>query len=313
MPCLRHALVLTAGLGTRLRPLTEVRAKPAIPVAGVPMVRRIVSWLAGQGVGDIVLNLHHLPHTITAVVGDGSDLFTRVRYSWEHPVVLGSAGGPRQALSIVGADVFLIVNGDVLTDFDLNALCQAHVDSGALVTLALVRNREPHRYGGVRLDAEGNVAGFPPPGAAAEEVFHFVGVQVAHADAFRPLGIGQPAASVRGIYDDLITQRPGSIRGFVGDAAFWDVGTVSDYWRTSWSLADGADGSTAMRGDRVDIAPTARVSRSIFWDDVVVPHDCVLDECIVTDGVLIPSGSRFRQTIVMRGADGANRTVRFQP
>src|SRR6266705_2339360 len=98
------ALVLTAGLGTRLRPLTNVRAKPAIPVAGEPMICRIIAWLASRGGTDLVLNLHHRPDTIAAVVGDGADLGARVRYSWEQPVVLGSAGGPRQALPIVGAE-----------------------------------------------------------------------------------------------------------------------------------------------------------------------------------------------------------------
>src|SRR5215217_7432288 len=144
----RHALVLTAGLGTRLRPLTDVRAKPAIPVAGEPMIRRIVAWLTAQGVDDLVLNLHHRPETITAVLGDGRDLGARVRYSWEQPRVLGSAGGPRLARPIVGAASFLIVNGDTLTDVDLRRIVDTHAASGALVTLALVPNREFLRYGG---------------------------------------------------------------------------------------------------------------------------------------------------------------------
>ena len=74
---------------------------------------------------DLVVNLHHLPHTVTAVLGDGSDLAVRVRYSWEQPRILGSAGGPRQALDIIGEDTFLIVNGDTLTDLDLRALVDA--------------------------------------------------------------------------------------------------------------------------------------------------------------------------------------------
>ena len=94
------ALVLTAGLATRLRPLSLVRAKAAMPVGGEPLVRRILRGLRASGVMDAVLNLHHLPHTITQLVGDGSDLGVRVRYSWEQPV-LGSAGGPRQALPLL--------------------------------------------------------------------------------------------------------------------------------------------------------------------------------------------------------------------
>jgi mannose-1-phosphate guanylyltransferase len=95
--------VLTAGLGTRLRPLTEIRAKAAIPVAGDPMIRRIIRWLVAHGASDLVLNLHHRPETIAAVVGNGDDLGARVRYSWEHPRVLGSAGGPRLALPMIEA------------------------------------------------------------------------------------------------------------------------------------------------------------------------------------------------------------------
>ena len=67
----------------------------------------------------MTLNLHHLPETVARVVGDGSDLGASVRYSWEQPAVLGSAGGPRQALDIIGADSFFVINGDTLTDLDL--------------------------------------------------------------------------------------------------------------------------------------------------------------------------------------------------
>src|SRR6476661_5084153 len=95
-----RALVLTAGLGTRLQPLTYVRAKAAVPVNGDTLARRAVRWLVSHGVTDLVLNLHHRPETITRSVGDGSDMGATVRYSWEEPL-LGSAGGPRHALPLL--------------------------------------------------------------------------------------------------------------------------------------------------------------------------------------------------------------------
>jgi NDP-sugar pyrophosphorylase family protein len=303
----RHAIVLTAGLGTRLRPLTDVRAKPAIPVAGEPMVRRIIAWLAANGVADLVLNLHHRPDTLTAVVGDGSDLAVRVRYSWEQPVVLGSAGGPRQALPIVGAETFLLVNGDTLTDLDLRPLADAHTASGALVTLALVPNREPRRYGGVRLDHRNRVTGFVARGPAAEGSHHFIGVQLVHADAFRSLAGGVAVNSIGGTYDALIATRPGSIGGYVCDARFWDVGTVLDYWNTSFAFT-GHDPDDAMaRGRRADVDASARVTRCIFWDDVSVGPACTLDECIVTDGVRVPTGASYRRVVLVRGDDDGVR------
>src|SRR5205814_2924005 len=204
-----------------------------------------------------VLNLHYLPHTITAVVGDGADLGARVRYSWEQPVVLGTAGGPRRALSVLEADTFFIVNGDTLTSVDLSALSAAHASSSALVTLALVPNVEPLKYGGVRLGRDGEVAGFVPRGAAAAGSFHFVGVQIADRDAFAALPEGQVLSSIGGTYDALVANRPGSVRGFVTETDFWDIGTVLDYWRTSMRLAP---------------APT----RTIVWDNVTIADGSVL-------------------------------------
>lgn len=311
-PPLRHALVLTAGLGTRLRPLTLVRAKPAIPVAGEPLIRRIVRWLAANGVTDVVLNLHHLPATITAVLGDGRDLGSLVRYSWEQPQVLGSAGGPRQALPILGADAFLIVNGDTLSNFDLEALTGAHRSSGALATLALVPNHDPERYGGVRLDAGSRVTGFVPRGRAAAGSFHFVGVQAVQAVAFQSLPAGQAMNSIGGLYDDLIASRPGSVRGLVREAAFWDVGTVADYWRTSFALMSRSQPEHEWRGRNVHVHASASIARSILWNDVEIGAGSVLDECIVTDGVNVPAGAVHRRSILVR-ANGSISMTSFEP
>jgi NDP-sugar pyrophosphorylase family protein len=226
-----RALVLAAGLGTRLRPLTDDRAKPALPVAGEPIVRRIIRHLTLHGVTDLVINLHHLPHTLTAIVGDGSDLGATVRYSWE-PRILGSGGGPRQALDIIGDDTFLIANGDTLTDLAIPALMQAHDQSDALVTLAVVPNREPEKYGGVVAHHDGTVTGFVRRGTDLAS-YHFIGVQIARAEAFRRLPPGQPASSIGGLYDRLIAEQRGAVRVYVADAAFWDIGTIEDYERTS--------------------------------------------------------------------------------
>lgn len=305
---LSHALVLAAGLGTRLRPLTHVRAKPALPLAGTPLVERIVGWLVAQDVTQLVLNLHHRPETIARVVGDGSHLGARVRYSWEQPAVLGSAGGPRLAAPIVGDDPFLIVNGDTLTDLDVRALADAHHRMGGLVTMAVVPNREPDRYGGVRLDAQGRVVGFAARGPSAAGTCHFVGVQVAHAEAFAGVRPGTAANSVGEVYDRLLAARPGSVRGLVCEAAFWDIGTVPDYWRTSRAFAEEAAGAgdraTLGRGAGGHLDPHAVVRDCILWDRVTVGPRAVLDGCIVTDDVAVPAGACHRDAILWRDPQG---------
>jgi NDP-sugar pyrophosphorylase family protein len=298
------ALVLTAGLATRLRPLSLVRAKAAMPVAGEALVRRILRHLQAAGVRDVVLNLHHLPHTITRDVGDGSDLQLCVRYSWETPV-LGSAGGPRQALPLLGDQAFLIVNGDTLAGADLAALVADHRRTGALVTLAVVPQTKPEKYGSVLVDDEGVVAGFSARGTIAPralEPFHFIGIQVAEAAAFASVAPGTVAESFGALYPELIRARPGSVRAFITEAPFFDIGTPDDYLQTSLRLA-GGDGR-ALRGSRTRVDLTARVERSVLWDDVTVDAGASLQGCVVADGVRVPDGTTWSGMMV-RCAEGA--------
>jgi NDP-sugar pyrophosphorylase family protein len=297
-----RALVLAAGLGTRLRPLTFVRAKPAIPVGGEPIMCRILRWLASSGTTDVVINLHYLPATLTGLVGDGSDLGLRVRYSWEQPVVLGSAGGPRQALDLIApVRSFLIVNGDSLSSVNVETLADAHESSDALVTLALTVNRWPLRYGGVRLDRNGCVIGFSRPGPESEGSFHFVGVQMARPEAFAGLPRGRPVNSIGDAYDALLAARAGSIRGFVSELDFFDIGTVADYLTTNLGMVRP---DQTITGRRVQIDRSARVSRSILWDDIEIGRDAALDSCVVTDGVRIPNGAAYSNRIIRAAEHG---------
>ena len=176
--------MLTAGLATRLQPLSSVRAKAALPVAGTPLVTRILRWLRAAGIRRVVLNLHHRADTITRIVGDGSALGLAVRYSWETEI-LGSAGGPARAFPLLEADRFLIVNGDTLADVDLRG-------AGARSTSTPTRwsrwrsSTAAPRYNGVIADAgAGIVRGFGP---RTRRAFHFIGVQAVNASVFAGVG-----------------------------------------------------------------------------------------------------------------------------
>ena len=312
-----RALVLTAGLGTRLQPLTLARAKAAAPVDGEPLARRTIRWLVSHGIRDLVLNLHHRPESITAAVGDGSDLGARVRYSWEMPV-LGSAGGPRHALPLLLDDrspsrTFVLVNGDTLTDVDLPAMIQRHQESGALVSMALIPNPRPDKYGGVMLDDRQVITGFTkrrttgtPP---AEESFHFIGPQIVDATVFAGLPDGVPAESVMEVYPALMRARPGAVRGFVGDWTFRDIGTPSDLLETSLALA-AADGrpDRPRWGRNVRIHPSAHVVRSVLWDDVTIGANAEVADCVIADGVTIPAGAKYAHSAIVVG-DGGHSIV----
>ncbi len=298
-PPLPPALVLTAGLGRRLAPLTDLRAKPALPVAGAPFILRVLRWLHGQGVPAAVLNLHHLPATITGCVGHGTAAGITVRYSWER-TLLGTAGGPRRALGLLGPR-FFIVNGDTLTEVDLQAMARAHAASGAQVSLAVTANPDPERYRGLAVDEQGRVRGFRAPGRPAHA--HFTGVQLVEAPVFAGLRDGEPAASIGGVYDALLAERPGAVRAHGATAPFRDIGTPGDYLATSLALARAEGRPSLPAGARCRIDTTAVLTRTAVWDDVVVEAGCRLADCVVADGVRLPAGSVLeRQVVTPAGA-----------
>jgi NDP-sugar pyrophosphorylase family protein len=299
------ALVLTAGLATRLRPLSLVRAKAALPVAGQPLIVRILRHLNAAGIEDAVLNLHHLPHTITRHLGDGAAFGVRIRYSWEDPV-LGSAGGPRRAMPLLHAlpgapETFLIVNGDTMTDVDLRAVVDAHRTSGALVTMAVVPNTEPQKYGGALVSDEGIITGFVRRGAR-EASWHVIGVQVAEASAFAAVPDNVPYESVLMLYPALIASRRGAVRAYRCDAAFFDIGTPGDYLATSLHFSEREPSSSTI-GARCTIDPSARLDQSVLWDDVTIEGDVLLRECIVADGARVPAGTSWHG-VSLRAARG---------
>lgn len=295
------ALVLTAGLGTRLRPLSAVRAKPAVPVAGIPLAGRILQWLAAAGVRQAVLNLHHRPETLTAVIGDGMAFGVRVRYSWEK-TLLGSAGGPARALPLLDADRFFLVNGDTLSTVDLDAMARQHVDRGARVTVAVVPSPDPLHYNGVCLDPAGTVTGFTPRGPG-NRGWHFIGVQVVDADVFSRLDPDAPADSIGHWYRELIARQPGAVQAYTCDAAFHDIGTAADYLETSLAFARAEGRPEALYGCESAVAAGSVLRQCVLWDHVTVDGGAVLESCVVGDRVHVPGGARYERRAIVRAAD----------
>ncbi|MCC7181397.1 MAG: NDP-sugar synthase [Acidobacteria bacterium] len=297
------ALVLAAGLGTRLAPLSSVRAKAALPVAGRPLIIRILEQLKAAGVERVVVNLHHRAESITRAVGDGRHLGLDVRYSWE-AVVLGSGGGPARALPLLASDRFFIVNGDTLAPVDLAALADAHRAAGALATLAVVP-ADLGRYNAILADGEGRWCGVAPRGSAGAGLpgtpWHFVGVQAVNAAAFAGVATAVPSDTVREIYPRLAAVRPGAVRVYPAAGAFFDIGTPADYFTTVRRIAE-AERRPLDRGCGVTIHPSAHVEDCILWDRVSVGAGARVTGCIVADDVAIPAGVEYDRQVITRDA-----------
>jgi mannose-1-phosphate guanylyltransferase len=279
-------------------------------VAGSTLIERIAATLAEHRIRDLILNLHHLPETITAILGDGSGHGVRVRYSFERPL-LGSGGGPRRAFSLVDDPRLWLVNGDTLARVDLAAMAAAHATSEALVTMALIPNPDPAHYGGVLVDDAGVVTGFTRRGAVSAS-WHFVGVQIAERMAFESLADGVPRETVGGLYPELMASRRGSVRGFLTDSPFLDIGTVADYLAASLSLASSED-PRALIDRHAAVAPDAMLRSTIVWDDVRVGAGATLSHCVITSGVDIPPGFTAEWQVIEPGNGGGRGPLQLTP
>jgi mannose-1-phosphate guanylyltransferase / phosphomannomutase len=134
------AMILAAGFGTRLFPLTIDRTKPAIPFLGKPLVGYVAEYLAKFGFSDVVVNLHHQPDSVIKALGDGSEFGVKINYTVEEPKILGTAGALDNARHLLEDDTFLIANGKIITDIDISKAIETHKNSGAIATMILKPN-----------------------------------------------------------------------------------------------------------------------------------------------------------------------------
>lgn len=161
-------MILAAGEGSRLRPLTLHIPKVLLPIGGIPLIQYTLSWLKSHGVSEIAINLHHLGGKIEDFLGDGSCFGMSIRYSPENEL-LGTASGVKRMEKFFDS-TFLVVYGDVLTDFNLSAMINFHRQKKALGTLALLQTSHPWASGIVEMDKKGRLVGFkekPPRGSGS--------------------------------------------------------------------------------------------------------------------------------------------------
>ncbi|HUQ88196.1 MAG TPA: NDP-sugar synthase [Vicinamibacterales bacterium] len=298
------ALILAAGLGTRLQPLSSLRAKPALPVAGAPLIVRTLESLRAAGLRRVVINLHSCAASITRIVGDGSQFGLDVRYSWETEV-LGSAGGPARAIPLLAADRFLIVNGDMITNVDLQELASRHVQTNALVTMAVI-DANPN-YNAIVADDAGIVRGFSKRTSSPPTTFgtpgHYIGVQAVNASVFAGVDPAKKSETVHGIYPPLIASRPEAIRVFHSQAQYFDIGSPADYLETAIAIA-AREGKPLDRGRDCSVGDGVNLVNTIMWDRVQIGSGATLTDCIVADDVMVPPGAEYSHSTLVMGENG---------
>lgn len=235
------AMVLAAGLGVRLRPLTDTTPKPLLPIAGRPILAWNLLLLKRHGITDVIVNLHHLGGQIVQAIGDGSRLGMRVAYSHE-PEILGTGGGIRQAAPFLKDGPFLVLNGDTLSECDLSGLIAAHRAGKAPATLALREDPAAAAWGPVTVDKGSRILqinGVPPLAPDAGPLpapCMFAGIHVLEPEVLEAIPAGH--GSIIDVYHTLIGNgRP--LRGWRMNGYWSDIGTRERYEQAERDAAEG--------------------------------------------------------------------------
>lgn len=301
------AMILAAGFGTRLFPLTIDRTKPAIPFLGKPLVGYVAEYIAQFGFRDFVVNLHHQPESVIDALGDGSEYGVSIKYSREEPDILGTAGALDNARHLLGDEPFLIVNGKIITDIDIAAAVATHRSSGALATLVLKSNIKRERFTVVDTK-DGLVTGFGGfPQALTEEEIRDPDSEIHEPLMFTGIHILEPRVFdyvAQGVYSDIVADiyRPALAKGepiaahvAVGD--WYELSTIPRYLDISLALLKDA---TVFRGDNCSISADSLVRDSIIWDNVTIESGAELYRTIIADGVVIPAGEKYENAAIVR-------------
>jgi mannose-1-phosphate guanylyltransferase len=297
-----RAVVLVGGFGTRLRPLTLSTPKQMLPLVDRPMIEWVVGHLGRHGVTEAVLSLGYRPDAFTEAYVDGTCAGVSLHYAVE-PEPLDTAGAIRFAARDAGIDErFLVVNGDVLTDFDLDELCRFHDERGAEATIHLTPVDDPSRYGVVPIDDKGRVEAFveKPPADQAPSNWINAGAYVLEPSVVDRIAGDRKVSIERETFPALVDD--GSLFAVQADDYWIDAGTPETYLQAQLDLIGGRrpEHPPAVAAD-VQIAD-ATVRNSVLMRGAAVASGATVESSVVLPGARIGEAALVRDSIVGPGA-----------
>lgn len=298
-----RAMILAAGYGTRLWPLTIDRAKPAIPFMGRPLVGYVAEYLARFGVREVVVNLHHQSESVRAALGDGGRFGVRLSYV-EEPVILGTSGALDNARALLEGETLVVVNGKIATDIDLSAALETHRRREALATLVLQRNPRRERFSTVET-RDGLVLGFgpapspaAPPSDNADDPLMFTGIQILDPRIFDFIPPGVFSHTTTDVYPQAIAAGE-RVAAHVAEGMWYELSTIRRYLDISLELMRG-EGRDVERGEGSVVEEGADVKDAVLWENVRVEAGARVARAVLGAGVRVTRGEVFEDAAVVR-------------
>ncbi len=303
-------MILAAGFGTRLWPLTVGRTKPAIPFLNRPLIEYTIEYLRRHGIEDLLINLHHEPESVIEQIGDGSRYGVKITYSIEEPDILGTSGALDRTRHLLDADTFIVINGKIITDIDLNPALAAHRNSKAMATLVLRSNTNREYFREVKVGEDGRIAEFASfpdrnqDSVARHTPLMFTGIHILEPAIFDYIPQGIFSDSVKDVYPKAMAEGE-FIAGHVGEGSWFELSTLERYLTISLEFMqrrrnDMNAGPGLVMGESCIIEPGATVERSILWRGVRIERGAKVTECIIADNVVIPQDAVFHRAAIVR-------------
>jgi len=323
-------MILAAGFGTRLFPLTSGKSKVVLPLAGVPVIVRVIRLFRELGVDDFVVNLHHASHTVRDTLSAWGE---KVTFSLEERI-MGTGGALHQAKEFFSDRTFLLVNGDCYYEgFPLAEALEFHRERKALATMVLMDLPEGSDYKAVKIDKCGHlvqIAGRPEqPSAQAAKRLHFTGIHILEPEILQELPPGFSEIN-RDIYPVLIA-RKAPVFGFHTSFRWFDLGTPGQYLEAVSALLspEAKPGASVLVGKnssidpqagllppleigpRARIGPGCRLHRAVLGEGVTVEKDVVIENSLVGDNLHLEAGLRLCSCVVAE-VDGVREIRRWE-
>lgn len=310
-----QALILAGGKGTRLRPLTMHTPKPIVPIANRPFLLYQLELLKRADVRDVILSLSYQPQKIEDRIGDGTDYGVRISYTVEASP-LGTAGAYRNAAGLISKTT-VVLNGDVLTDIDLNDVIRFHRERGAAATIVLTPVPNPTAYGLVETDGEQRVSRFlekPKPDEVTCDTIN-AGIYILEPRVLDYIPDGEPFMFEYGVFPKLL-ERAEPFYAYTWRGYWRDIGTSASYRQANMDVIAGhvklLDTAQEKRGEKFDetaeidsvsiVDPTCTVKAGVQIINSVVSRNCFIEERARIENSVVRGGSRIGAGALLESA-----------
>ncbi len=313
------AMILAAGVGSRLDPLTRHIPKPMVPIVNSPVMEHIIQLLSKHGVKDIMVNLHYLADQIESYFGDGSKWGVNIHYSREERL-WGDAGSVKRCEEFFD-DTFLVIGGDDLSDIDITGMLRLHTKKKALATIALSLVDDPSEYGIALLNEHGRITRFleKPRGEVIFSNTANTGMYIFDPQVFEMIPRGVAYGFGHNLFPRLLEHRA-RFYGHLTSSYWRDVGDLKQYQQTHFDVLDGrANISIPYKqvrkfvwiGKGAEIDPTAEISYP-----VVIGNNCRIEKnarvqeySVLADNSVVEEGAVVKQSILWPGATVMQNTM----